>query len=129
MSPNGLRVSAFYQSPYVITNHEEYTTDWTRFSSRDITSFKVTKTLDAGLAFTFPSRDWTLDFSISNREGVTLKFFGIRSGTNLRSEILNFSPDSGPFKLNLSLHIGEGVYLKRSLELESLSRTGILFKR
>lgn len=124
-----LKVSGFYQDPGVILTHDDSITGWSRFTPNDITHFKIAERIDSGLSFTFPSRAWTLDCTISSLEGEVIKIFGIRSGTNLKSGTIGFKNPASGYKIYMSLHIGDGKILKRELVLSDLVNLEFCFRR
>lgn len=129
MLSNRLKVSAFYQDPGVISTHDDSITGWSRFTPHDITHFKIAERIDSGLSFTFPSRAWTLDCTISSLEGESVKLFGIRSGVNLTGQTIGFKNPASGYKIRISLHIGDGVILRRELDLPKLVGLELHFRR
>lgn len=102
---------------------------WESFGKSKV-NYRVINSSSNGIYFTFPSRDWTLDMSINIDDRPTYRVFGIRSGTNIKDcEIPTREEKDGLYIVSMSIHIGNGIIIKDSFKLRSLSGLDFWFMK
>ena len=125
---NNLKISGLYHESIPSNRHGDF--EWIPFGGSKSISYGVVNSTSGGMYFSFPSREWTLDMSISIGNKPTYRVFGIRSGTNLSDcQIPERVEGDGLYIVSMSVYIGNGITIKDSFKLRSLSGLDFWFMR
>ena len=125
---NNLKISGLYHESIPSNRNEDF--EWIPFGGSKSVSYGVVDSVSGGMYFSFPSREWTLDMSINIGEKPTYRVFGIRSGTSLLDcQIPERGEKDGLYIVSMSVYIGNGITIKDSFKLRSLSGLDFWFMR
>jgi hypothetical protein len=124
-----LKVSGLTYDPEAFSEKEDIDSGWISFDNRGILNYRVLQSTSTGIYFTFPSRDWTMDMTITLGEKKS-RWLGIRSGVLIKDgEIPVRVEKDSLYTLSLSIHVGNGTIVKNSFKLRNVFGLDFWFKR
>lgn len=122
------KVSGLYYESKTPREGDDF--EWLSFGGSKSVMYGVLNDSSSGMYFSFPSRDWTLDMTISLGDNPTYRVFGIRSGTYLKNCSIFERKEKDPlYVVSVSIHIGNGIVVKDSFKLKNISGLDFWFMR